>query len=380
MNRIFQLARSLVRGPNSEPAVESLHSVERMRGIIDRERMRSDRGNSMFALLTFTLDEPVDAALLVCLGQVLKVRLRVTDDAGLLGPNCVGAVLPETSVIGAWKVADDVCDMLPASSSRPQCNVYVHPANHDPAAREPGEQREIAEPQHTAEGELVGAQLASANVGENDPRAGEAMQLLFVQPMPLWKRVIDVVGSASALIVLSPVLLLAALAVKLSSPGPVFFAQRRHGLGGKPFTIYKFRSMCVDAEAKKAALRSISEQDGPAFKLKNDPRVTPIGHLLRVTSIDELPQLFNILLGDMSLVGPRPLPCNESERCTPWQQRRLDVTPGLTCIWQVRGRSKVTFDEWVRMDVRYIRSRSLVMDATLIAQTLPAVVLRRGAC
>jgi len=416
MTGMFKFARKLGRNRKVAPHADSLHSMERMRAIIDRERMRSDRGNSMFAMLTFTLVEPCTDEQFECLGQVLKQRLRVTDDAGVLGPNCVGAVLPETSVVGAWKVADNVCELLPASFPRPDCKVYVHPADRDPAAREPGEQiaagdntspgepidaaSQPAEDDQTIEnnqpvglGQSTGVAVAEATVAtatqatamtavvmEQHPRSGEAMKLLFVQAMPWWKRAIDVIGSATALIVFSPVLLLAAIAVKVSSPGPVFFAQRRHGLGGRTFTIYKLRTMCVDAEAKKAALRSISEQDGPAFKLKNDPRVTRVGAFLRKTSIDELPQLFNVLTGDMSLVGPRPLPCNESEGCVPWQQRRLDVTPGLTCIWQVRGRSKVTFDEWVRMDVQYIRSRSLVTDVALIAQTLPAVVLRKGAC
>ncbi len=198
--------------------------------------------------------------------------------------------------------------------------------------------------------------------------------------MPGWKRAIDLVGSVTGLMILSPLLLVTALAIKLTSPGPVFFTQMRGGLGGRPFKIYKFRTMCIDAEQKKQALRKFSEQNGPAFKMKSDPRITRLGSFLRKTSIDELPQLFNVVLGDMSLVGPRPLPCDESDRCLPWQQRRLDVTPGLTCIWQIEGRSRVSFDDWARMDVRYIRSRSLVKDAKLIAQTLPAVVLRKGAC
>jgi lipopolysaccharide/colanic/teichoic acid biosynthesis glycosyltransferase len=408
---MFKFARKLGRSRKLASEVASLHSMERMRAILDRERMRSDRGNSMFALLTFTFSEPCDKGRFESLGQVLKQRLRVTDDAGILGPNCVGAVLPETSVVGAWKLADDVCDLLPGGMPRPDCKVYVHPADRDPAAREPLAQNELnsnsespesGEPicvssdcgdDHRAIGvnQTIGddqssgvavaeAPLATAVAPEQHPRSGEAMKLLFVQAMPWWKRAIDVIGSATALVVFSPVLLLAAIAIKLSSPGPVFFAQRRHGLGGRPFTIYKLRTMCVDAESQKAALRKFSEQDGPAFKLKNDPRVTRVGAFLRKTSIDELPQLFNVLRGDMSLVGPRPLPCGESEGCVPWQQRRLDVTPGLTCIWQIRGRSKVTFDEWVRMDVQYIRSRSLVTDVALIAQTLPAVVLRKGAC
>jgi lipopolysaccharide/colanic/teichoic acid biosynthesis glycosyltransferase len=137
--------------------------------------------------------------------------------------------------------------------------------------------------------------------------------------------------------------------------------------------------MCVDAEARKQSLRHKSEQDGPAFKLKNDPRVTRIGSILRKTSIDELPQLWNVLKGDMSLVGPRPLPVDESNGCETWQRRRLDVTPGLTCIWQIEGRSEVTFAEWVRMDVKYMRRLNILHDLSILFKTVPAVLLRRGA-
>jgi lipopolysaccharide/colanic/teichoic acid biosynthesis glycosyltransferase len=158
----------------------------------------------------------------------------------------------------------------------------------------------------------------------------------------------------------------------------VFFKQRRAGLGGRPFTIYKFRTMVVDAEAQKSQLRHKSEQDGPAFKIKHDPRITRIGRILRESSLDELPQLFNVLKGDMSLVGPRPLPVDESEGCATWHRRRLDVTPGLTCIWQVHGRSSVSFVEWIRMDRRYIRALSIWQDIKLMLLTIPSILMRRG--
>jgi lipopolysaccharide/colanic/teichoic acid biosynthesis glycosyltransferase len=138
--------------------------------------------------------------------------------------------------------------------------------------------------------------------------------------------------------------------------------------------------MVTDAEAQQAMLRKHSEQDGPAFKMRNDPRVTPIGRLLRKTSIDELPQLWNVLKGDMSLVGPRPLPCHEAQACHRWHRRRHDVLPGLTCIWQLHGRSRVSFEEWMRMDVAYTRSMGVLRDALILLHTVPAVLLRRGAC
>jgi lipopolysaccharide/colanic/teichoic acid biosynthesis glycosyltransferase len=167
--------------------------------------------------------------------------------------------------------------------------------------------------------------------------------------------------------------------IRLDSKGPTFFRQARAGYGGKRFRMTKFRTMCIDAERLKAALRARSEQDGPAFKMLNDPRVTRVGAFLRRSSIDELPQLFNVLQGNMTLVGPRPLPCDETSACDVWQRQRLQVTPGLTCIWQIKGRSKVSFSEWVRMDVNYIRRRTLLHDLKILFLTVPAVLVRRGA-
>ena len=204
------------------------------------------------------------------------------------------------------------------------------------------------------------------------------MEPLFVQRTPLWKRSLDVIGATVGLIALAPLLVLVAVAVKVSSPGTVFFRQWRSGRGGKRFLLIKFRSMVAGAESKKQDLMGQNEQDGPAFKIKADPRITPLGRFLRATSIDELPQLWNVLTGNMSLVGPRPLPCHESAECRGWQRRRLDVTPGLTCIWQIKGRSKVSFADWMRMDIQYIRKRSLWLDLKLVLQTAPAVLFGTG--
>jgi lipopolysaccharide/colanic/teichoic acid biosynthesis glycosyltransferase len=203
---------------------------------------------------------------------------------------------------------------------------------------------------------------------------------MFHRVLPLWKRSLDILGAACGLLLLAPLFAVVALAIKLTSPGPVFFRQKRSGLGGRPFFMWKFRSMVVDAETKKKELLALNEQDGPAFKIKRDPRITPLGRFLRATSIDELPQLINVLLGDMSLVGPRPLPCHETARCAGWQRQRLEVTPGLTCIWQIKGRSRVSFADWVRMDIQYIRNTSLLQDLKLLLMTVPALLLRKGAC
>jgi lipopolysaccharide/colanic/teichoic acid biosynthesis glycosyltransferase len=171
---------------------------------------------------------------------------------------------------------------------------------------------------------------------------------------------------------------MAVVAIKLSSPGPAFFVQQREGRGGKRFYIWKLRTMCVDAEEQKDELRPLSQQDGPAFKMKRDPRTTRIGRFLRWSSIDEMPQFWNVLKGEMSLVGPRPLPTAESEACEAWQRRRLDVLPGITCTWQVFGRGKVSFDEWVRMDLRYAARASALSDLKLMFVTIPSLLFQRG--
>jgi lipopolysaccharide/colanic/teichoic acid biosynthesis glycosyltransferase len=197
-------------------------------------------------------------------------------------------------------------------------------------------------------------------------------------PTPGWKRAIDIVGAGTGLVVLSPILLGAWAAIRLTSKGPALFRQSREGKDGQPFDILKFRTMVIDAEARQAELRDVSEQDGPAFKLKDDPRITAVGRYLRKSCIDELPQLINILRGEMSLVGPRPLPVGESKACGSWQRVRLTVLPGLTCIWQARGGRNVSFDQWMRMDLEYIRTRSLRNDIKLILETAYIALMQRG--
>lgn len=193
------------------------------------------------------------------------------------------------------------------------------------------------------------------------------------------KRLFDIVASAAALLVLSPLLLGVALIIKLTSRGPVFFAQERVGLHGRTFRMLKFRSMVVNAEALKAKLAAQNEQSGPVFKMKNDPRITPIGRFIRKYSIDELPQLINVLRGDMSVVGPRPPVPPEVAQYEPWQRRRLSVRPGLTCIWQVSGRNQISFEEWMYLDMRYIDHWSFWSDLALILRTVPVVLTGRGA-
>lgn len=194
------------------------------------------------------------------------------------------------------------------------------------------------------------------------------------------KRLIDIAGSATGLVLLSPVFLAIAVAVKLSSPGPVFFKQVRVGRYGRHFDFYKFRSMRQDAEARKAALMDRNEsKDGVIFKMKDDPRITKVGKFLRRTSLDELPQLWNVLIGDMSLVGPRPPVPSEVREYTLEDRKRLDVIPGITCLWQIKGRSEIPFNEQVRLDKEYILAPGVWKDILILLKTIPAIIGGKGA-
>ncbi len=192
------------------------------------------------------------------------------------------------------------------------------------------------------------------------------------------KGLIDRIGAIIGIVLAAPIMLAVAIAIKLDSPGPILFKQTRSGLNGKRFPLYKFRTMCTDAEKRKAELAAQNEMSGPVFKIKADPRVTRLGKFLRKYSIDELPQLFNILTGDMSLVGPRPPLPAEVSKFEAWQRRKLSVKPGLTCLWQVNGRNAIDFEDWMRLDLEYIDKWSLLLDAKILLKTVPTVLKGSG--
>ena len=223
--------------------------------------------------------------------------------------------------------------------------------------------------------------------GRSTPRfeGGGPLQTVAMAVAPederlILKRSIDIVCAVAGLVASAPVLILAALSVRLSSPGPVFFSQERHGLHKRRFRMYKLRTMYVDAEARQSELEDRNEASGPVFKIRDDPRITPVGRILRRTSLDELPQLWNVLRGDMSIVGPRPLPVRDVQRFTEGAlMRRFSVRPGVTGLWQVSARSTLNFEDWVRLDMQYIDEWSLALDIRILAMTLPAVVRGSGA-
>jgi lipopolysaccharide/colanic/teichoic acid biosynthesis glycosyltransferase len=370
-------ARVLAR--RNAPHQDFLLSDRDFRFAADCERMRVDRNGSVLSLLLVRLPQkkssPADIAFLA---RVLEGRLRTTDTPGLLDDGRIAVLLPDTPAEGAWKVATDVSEVYPPGPERPECDVLVYPPHsrlrethtREPVIREPA----LDEVQDAAP---VAAPPEVAEVA--DAAEAEPSEFFFVKRMPRWKRALDLAGASVGLVVTAPIVLTAAAAIKITSPGgPAFFVQEREGRGGRRFNIWKLRTMCADAEAQKSELRPLSQQDGPAFKMERDPRTTRLGRFLRWSSIDEMPQFWNVLKGEMSLVGPRPLPTDESQACELWQRRRLDVTPGITCTWQVSGRGKVRFDDWVRMDLRYAAEHSVFKDLKLVFVTLPALLFQRG--
>lgn len=210
-----------------------------------------------------------------------------------------------------------------------------------------------------------------------DPAVAKAVERWMMPRYPLWKRSMDIAGALTGLAAGGPLLVAAAAMIKLTSPGPVLFCQDRTGYMGKTFKIYKLRSMVINAEELKSALDADNERDGPAFKMRKDPRITTVGRFLRATGLDELPQLVNVLRGDMAIVGPRPLPVDEASQCSAWQQRRQEVRPGLTCFWQIAKSRRISFQDWMRLDRQYARQQSFGLDVKLVLRTVASVIMGR---
>ncbi len=341
------------------PLLQSQREFQRS---LSKERSRVERNGSCFGFIILRCDSLSSLRpQTIEIAKLLHRRLRDTDEKGHLGPGRIGVVLPETGVFETQSVLDELLVLAEQRGISVQGEAFVYPDRDDNGATL-GTQEEQS-----------GA--ASQPAGKaNDFSRPLAMML---PEYPLWKRAIDVSGSLTGLAVGAPLFASAAVLVRLSSKGPIIFSQERTGFLGKPFRIYKFRTMVQNAEDLKAGLEVENERDGPAFKMKNDPRTTRVGRFLRATGIDELPQLYNVLKGDMALVGPRPLPVAEAEQCNRWQQRRQECRPGLTCSWQISKNRCPTFCEWMRLDLGYARKVSPVQDAKLIAKTFASVFLGR---
>jgi len=300
----------------------------------------------------------------------LKVEGLIDTDNSLLGKEFYGypvvGVLSDLPKILEDQVIDEVVFIVPRSwLPRIQDSIHVC---------------EVVGVQAVVAVDLFNLNIARAKQSDLNGLPFLSFETTFLSGWnKVLKRLIDTVFSFIALVCLFPLMLFIAIMIKITTPGPIFYRQKRVSLNGRVFTMFKFRSMFVDAEKRLEELKEKNEMTGPVFKLKNDPRITPIGKFIRRTSIDELPQLFNVLKGDMSLVGPRPPLPDEVKKYETWQRRRLSMRPGITCVWQVSGRNNIDFDEWMELDLYYIDNWSLWLDFKILLQTIPAVLLAKGA-
>jgi exopolysaccharide biosynthesis polyprenyl glycosylphosphotransferase len=338
--------------------------LERLR--VEQHRAQRSGSALSIVLLTHVASNEEGFRELSSILNTIRTKLRETDVVGYVDIRTVGVILPYTDEDGAGKISDKIMQGVNAQNVSISCATY------------PNQIFDSLAKKGCVSGDVLKLMLEDSVI---QSRSG-----LF------FKRVLDIVGAIVGLLVLSPVMLIAALLVKLSSPGPIIFKQSRLGQKGVPFTFYKFRSMRVDSNDqihRDYVLKLIDgnhlainngNKERPMYKIKADPRVTPVGRFIRKTSIDELPQFFNVLKGDMSLVGPRPPLAYEAEKYQAWHLRRiLEMKPGITGLWQVEGRSRTGFDDAVRLDVRYLQTWSLLLDLKILCKTIKEVLYCRGA-
>ncbi len=352
-----------------------------------RERIRSTRRSFPFCVITIQLQRESSCKLPArSLVRMLHRNLRITDHKAMLSHRRYAVLLTDTPEMGGRCTIDRLSHLAKKRGLSIEMHLRVHdPEGFDPDRDPPtGDENRRFDRKHdvsssgerSRRGDAVATDWLSVNgdveVSSEAPIAEQPIMRMFA------KRALDIFGAVFGLIVTGPIILAAMYTIKRRDGASPIFTQTREGRSGRPFTIYKLRTMVVNAEETQHELRAQSHRDGPAFKISNDPRVTSIGHFLRKSCIDELPQLWNVLIGDMSLVGPRPLPWHESRACDPWHRRRLDVRPGMTCYWQVEKDKVESFNDWMRLDLKYVHQFGVLEDLRLIARTVTVPVMGRG--
>jgi lipopolysaccharide/colanic/teichoic acid biosynthesis glycosyltransferase len=383
-------------------ARSSVHLAKQFHIILEREKARAIRNAYQFSLVLFEVSNTGgDISQVRCLTHSLVNRIRWTDEAGWFDNRHIGVVLPHTSGVGARRFADSVCEAVKAKTSAPEYTVYTYPSESFPNGNghyvqlsfadlfpqwEKGMSRDCSKflDRDGLGSSALDTRQLLADITLNDMTQPQKLEPFYRQPIQMWKRAFDILGSVIALIALSPLFLFVSLLIKGVSKGPVFFRQKRVGYMGKAFTMWKFRTMKVNADATKHKVYVTNLINGvaqngivgekPMTKLDNDKERIPFGKILRKMCIDELPQLINVLYGEMSLVGPRPALPYEVELYSPWHFRRFDIIPGMTGLWQVSGKNRLSFNEMVRLDIRYARELSLGLDIKILLKT-PFVVV-----
>ncbi len=364
-------------------SLRSVNSSEEFSALLKRERALADRHGLAFSVLAFAVSKPgAPDELLEHLVQVIARRIRATDEMGFFDHRRLGVLLPCTSPEGAWKIAEDISRQVWDAIPSLTCRVYTYPYHWLADEEEISSQLrpEIGAPltlesSETDKGD--GEVLADFSTAPTPEKCTHGLEHIFAQPLPFWKRLMDIAGSLFGLILLLPILLPTAIFIKLSSPGPVFFKQKRVGRSGKLFTCYKFRTMKVNCSTSnhQQYLKQLINSDQAMKKLDDqDKQIIFLGRFLRKASIDELPQLINVLKGDMSLIGPRPCLPYEAKEFLPWHTNRFNVTPGMTGLWQVNGKNQTTFKEMIRYDIAYANLCSLGLDIKILFKTFPAIL------
>lgn len=339
----------------------AIHSSNAFRTILERERARTERTGQLFSLVVFDINtvNGERTASLERLGNVLVQKVRVCDEVGWYDGGRIGTMLPGTTAEGARQFTEIIKERIKDEVPPLTCTIYSYPSSWMESDVNQSDSKE--------------AQSLS-DIGKESER----LEILFSRPIPIWKRLVDFFGALFLLVLLSPLFALVALFIKIVSPGPVFYRQERIGYQWRRFSFWKFRTMHVnnDADGHKRYLIQLIEGDDPMTKLddREDPRIIPFGKVLRYSCIDELPQLINVLLGDMSLVGPRPCLPYEAAKFLQWHARRFDTVPGMTGLWQVSGKNRTTFKEMIRLDIRYSRKMSPWLDAKILFLTGPAIL------
>ena len=335
--------------------VPPVHSAERLQAVLKRERYRADRSNSVFSLVVFSVDSSGydERSPLSVLEEMIRNTIRLSDEAGWFDEHRLSVLLPDTITKDARVLAEKIISFMQPLGIRVSYQILSYPSQNKYFESA----TDVSFCQHNT---LM-------------PKMSNAHEKLF------WKRMLDITVSLAALIMLSPLLIATAVLIKLVSPGPIFFTQERVGQFGRIFKFLKFRTMTVnnDASVHSDYLKTLINGDGsdqPMVKLNNDSRIIRFGNFIRKACIDELPQLFNVLRGDMSLVGPRPCIPYEAQEYLNWHARRFDVVPGMTGLWQVSGKNTTSFKEMIRLDIEYAARRSLLLDLLIIART-PLVIV-----
>jgi lipopolysaccharide/colanic/teichoic acid biosynthesis glycosyltransferase len=355
---------------------DKMLSKEAFRRVVERERARVDRYGGGFSLTVFDVgDAGKQKANGFLLAQIVGKRLRPTDEVGWFDKAKVGIVLPNTTPRGARKLSKEICRKIAMTRPAPAFKIYTYPIGGPSAFNKDlqdifNKKNESYYPTETGKQPTIPKPL-------NGEMMAESLAPFLGIRMPVWKQAIDISGAAVGLVLLLPLMTVIAILIKIVSPGPVFFKQKRVGYLGRHFIMYKFRTMKVKADTTvhKDYVCKLIKDGKPLAKLDcKDPRIIPFGRFLRLTGLDEIPQLINILKGEMSLIGPRPELPTSMQSGKQWHAIRLYIKPGLSGLWQVSDRTQRTFDEMVRLDISYLKRMSFWLDAWIILKTIPTIL------